>query len=119
LLGFDPAVSFSGPVDAVISRALLDDLVAVVREALSNVARHAHATSVRVNVAVTPGELLLQIEDDGMGIGPTSRRSGLANLQERAARRGGNLRVTSPRVGTEDTEATEGGTSLRWTIPMT
>jgi signal transduction histidine kinase len=116
VLGFAPAVSFSGPVDAVISHALLDDLVAVVREALSNVARHADATSVRVNVTVTHGELLLQIDDDGMGIGPTARRSGLANLQERAGRRGGNLQVTSPRRGTE---GTEGGTSLRWTIPMT
>jgi two-component system, NarL family, sensor histidine kinase DevS len=111
-------VSFSGPVDAVISHALLDDLVAVVREGLSNVARHAGANSVRVNLAVTHAELILQIDDDGVGIGPTARRSGLVNLHERAARRGGNLEIISPCTPI-DGLGTEGGTSLRWTIPMT
>jgi signal transduction histidine kinase len=120
-LGFDPSVSFSGPVDAVISHAVLDDLVAVVREALSNVARHARATSVRVDVAVTRRELILRIDDDGVGMGPTARRSGLANLQERAARRGGNLEITSLSAAIHGPRAedTEGGTSLRWAIPMT
>ncbi len=117
-LGFDPAVTFSGPVDAVVSHAVLDDLVAVVREALSNVARHARAGRVRVDVAVAGRNLVLEVDDDGAGIGPTARRSGLANLRERAERRGGNLETTSPRTAVAGS-GTEGGTRLRWTIPLT
>ena len=84
-LGFEPAVRFSGLLDALPARRR-EDLVAVLREALSNVARHAHAPSAEVDVTATPERLTLDVRDDGTGIGATNRRSGLANLRHRAER---------------------------------
>jgi signal transduction histidine kinase len=106
-LGFDPAVRFEGPVDTVPSD-VGEDLVAVLREELANVARHAGATAAAVDLVVRPGELRLTVRDDGVGVGSTVRRSGLANMQHRAERHGGSVDV-APR----DT----GGTTVRWTVP--
>ncbi|MEO6503371.1 MAG: GAF domain-containing protein [Jatrophihabitantaceae bacterium] len=101
-LGSEPTVRFIGPVDSLIDPALADELVAVLREALSNVARHAHATQVEVTLAVKADQLCLEVSDDGVGIGKTTRRSGLANLEQRAVRRGGSMTVTSmPNEGTQ------------------
>jgi signal transduction histidine kinase len=108
-LGFEPAVRFDGPVDT-LPADIGDDLVAVLREALTNVARHARARSASVDVASRAGELSLTVHDDGVGIasGTPSRKSGLANLVRRAARHGGTLDIhpRDPR-----------GTTLRWAIP--
>ncbi|MGI8697493.1 MAG: GAF domain-containing protein [Mycobacteriales bacterium] len=117
LLGFEPRVGFAGPVDAVIPHAVLDDLVAVVREALTNVARHAGASEVGVDVSAGHGELAIELTDDGAGIGDTQRRSGLANLRERAEHYGGGLVISSPLPPLRPGK--EGGTTLRWTIPLT
>lgn len=82
------------------------DVVAVVREALSNVAKHAQAS--RVDVLLRIGRALeLEISDDGVGLGGSTRRSGLANLEERAAAQGGTFRVDSSGRGTR----------LTWTVP--
>jgi signal transduction histidine kinase len=122
VLGLSPALRFTGPVDTVLgtgtdSAALTDDLLAVLRESLSNIARHAHATKVEVDLVVddrhdTPGStwLTLQITDNGVGIGATGRRSGLANLNRRAQRHGGTLTLTP---------AEPHGTRLRWSVPLT
>jgi two-component system, NarL family, sensor histidine kinase DevS len=106
-LGFDPALRFSGVLDA-LPDGLAEDLEAVLREALSNIARHAHARTVQVDLTATPGQVSLQISDDGIGLGPTTRRSGLTNLRRRAERHGGALTLT-PRQPT--------GTRLCWSIP--
>ncbi|WP_405525922.1 histidine kinase [Streptomyces canus] len=82
----------------------------VLREALTNTARHAHATAVDVTAEATVTHLMLRISDDGRGIDPTrTRRSGLANLHARAAELGGTLTLT-PRRPT--------GTTLEWTVPL-
>jgi signal transduction histidine kinase len=107
LLGFSPALRFTGPVDTIVADDIAADLIAVVREALSNIARHAHASAAAIEVSATPAELTVDVTDNGVGIGETRRRSGLANLARRAERYGGSL--TLP-----DHE----GTHLRWTIPL-
>jgi signal transduction histidine kinase len=108
-LGFTPQFRFDGPIDAVTSAAIRDDLVAVLREALTNCARHAGATRVVVTLVATKDSLTLEVSDNGSGIGSSERRSGLANLHTRAEQRGGLLTLSSP-----DSE----GTRLRWTIPL-
>jgi signal transduction histidine kinase len=115
-LGFDPRLEFDGPVDAVVSEAVVDDLVAVTREALTNVARHAGARHAGVILTAAPAELVLQITDDGAGIGDSARRSGLANLARRAERYGGTLRVEPG--DREHVRQGRGGTRLTWTIPL-
>jgi len=108
-LGFEPRLRFAGPVDSVTTPELADDLTAVLREALSNVARHARASSVEVFLDVGQSQLCLSVSDNGVGLGPTDRRSGLANLHQRAVRCGGTLTATS---------SPNEGTQLRWQIPL-
>ncbi len=109
-LGFQPAVNFDGPVDAGIPGTVTAHVLAVVREALSNVARHAKATSVKVEISLSGGSLLVSVLDDGVGIARTaSRTSGLANLEERARLLGGSCQV-APAEG--------GGTLLEWRVPV-
>ena len=106
-LGFEPAVRFSGLLDT-LPDGVADDLLAVLREALTNAARHAHATGVEVELTATADRLTLEVRDDGTGIGDTTRRSGLANLSHRAERHGGALTVGSGPAGTR----------LVWTVPF-
>ncbi|HEY0167271.1 MAG TPA: GAF domain-containing protein [Jatrophihabitans sp.] len=108
-LASDPTVRFVGPVDSLVGPALADELSAVLREALSNVARHAQADSVNVLLDVSADALCLQVSDDGVGIGATTRRSGLDNLEQRALLRGGSMTVTS---------TPDKGTQLRWQIAL-
>jgi signal transduction histidine kinase len=109
LLGFTPQLRFDGPIDTVVSTSILDELRAVLREALTNVARHAQATQAIVTLAVDDADLLLVVSDDGTGIGAAERRSGLANLQSRAENRGGSLTLSPPEIE---------GTRLTWKIPL-
>jgi two-component system, NarL family, sensor histidine kinase DevS len=106
-LGFSPALRFTGAVDTIVADDLAADLIAVVREALSNIARHAHASAAEVEVTATPAELTVDVTDNGVGIGESRRRSGLANLARRAERYGGSLTLPEHE-----------GTHLRWTIPL-
>jgi signal transduction histidine kinase len=106
-LGFEPAVRFSGLLDT-LPDDLADDLVAVLREALSNIARHARARTAEVDLTAGTQRITLEVHDDGLGMGPTTRRSGLANLRRRAEHRGGTLRVTARHPT---------GTCLTWTVP--
>jgi signal transduction histidine kinase len=108
--GLNANLSFDGPIDAGIDSEIAEDVLAVLREALSNVARHADASAVDVRIAVHDG-VDLTVADDGRGIDPEPvRQSGLANLRRRAEARGGRL-VVGP--------APSGGTLLRWSIPGT
>src|SRR5581483_5395895 len=84
VLGFEPSIRFEGVFENVLDEQVVEDLLAVLREALSNIARHAAARSVVVNAASTGGRLSLEVLDDGLGLGPTTRRSGLSNLLHRA-----------------------------------
>lgn len=117
LLGFAPLIRFTGPIDAVVPEPVVDDLVAVLREALTNAARHARASRVDVEVSATTAELSLVVTDDGLGIGDAERRSGLANLRQRAELHGGSLSLAQgeSESGSSDPE----GTRLVWTIPLT
>ncbi|WP_229680028.1 sensor histidine kinase [Saccharopolyspora thermophila] len=100
------AVRMSGPLD-VLPPQLAEQAEAVVREAVSNVVRHARASE--LSVAVSAGEeLVVEVTDDGVGITEQVARSGLRNLAERAAECGGECAV--------ERRAT-GGTRLRWTAP--
>lgn len=106
-LGFEPSVRFAGLLDKNVPVDVSDDLLAVLREALSNIARHAHATSCTVQVEV--GEnVVLEVTDDGVGLPESGRRSGLANLAERARRLGGSF----------TTRTNSAGTSLHWQVPV-
>jgi signal transduction histidine kinase len=109
-LGFEPTLRFTGPVDSLVTPDLAGELAAVLREALSNVARHAQASSVEAGLDVSSSQVRLSVSDDGVGLGETTRRSGLANLSERASRRGGTLTMTS---------SPNRGTQLRWQIALT
>lgn len=104
-LGCLPTVSFIGPVESSVDEVLGDDLEAVLREALTNVARHAGARSVRVRVAVADATLTLDVIDDGCGMGDPARRSGLRNMEVRAERHHGELGYLAPAGG---------GTRLTW-----
>jgi signal transduction histidine kinase len=107
--GFPKAVpvSFSGPVDLVLRETLADDVSAVVRELLTNAARHSRADQVRISVAVDASWTRVVVADDGIGIPEDGRRSGLDNLRVRAERRGGTLLVDSA----------PGSTTVEWRVP--
>jgi signal transduction histidine kinase len=94
-LGFVPELTIDGPL-ASLTVELEADLVAVIREAVSNVARHARATGARVAVvvsAVAGPTLTITVSDNGIGLDPSTPRSGLSNLQARADKHGGSLQV--------------------------
>lgn len=111
LLGFTPAVRFTGPVDYEVPEQAVEHVLAVVREALSNVARHAGASQAAVDLETGDGQLRLKITDDGVGLPDADggRRSGLANIADRATALGGTF-TTGPGEG--------GGTVLLWQIPL-
>ena len=114
VLGFEPRVTFAGPVDLAAPDASVDDLIAALREALTNVARHAKARCVDVAVEATTESLVLEVTDDGVGIGDESRWSGLANLRARAEHHGGTFTIGP----IEEPPDYQQGTLLRWTIPL-
>ena len=107
-LGFEPSVSFSGPVDAIPAE-LHDDLLAVARESLTNVARHAEATAAALEVAVTDERVTLRIIDDGVGMpAEPVRQSGHVNLTDRAKALRGSFAIRAH---------PDGGTTLEWSVP--
>lgn len=109
LLPGPPEVTFHGPVDLLVPPALHADVCAVVREALTNVGRHAEARRVEVVVGASPAELSIEVLDDGRGLRGDVVLSGLANLRHRAADLGGTFELTG-RPGP--------GTRLRWSVPL-
>jgi GAF domain-containing protein len=98
-LASDPVLQFAGPVDAAIPDELADSVVAVVREALSNVARHARAKRVDVRVAVVGGDVVVRVSDDGIGVqSGAGGGSGLGNLTARAVAAGGEFMIGPGRM---------------------
>lgn len=100
-------VQFVGPL-SVVDAALADQAEAVVREAVSNVVRHAEATMLTVNVKVE-NDLTIEVIDNGRGIPDDITGSGLANLHQRAQAVGGRFTVE---------HLPAGGTLLRWSAPL-
>ena len=107
-LGFEPALEFNGELDQ-LDPALADHVIAVVRESLSNVARHAEASSATVTLNGGESEVRIRVTDDGRGMPEVpARHSGHGNLADRARLAGGSFRV-----GTRP----EGGTIVEWLAP--
>jgi signal transduction histidine kinase len=112
-LGCTPDLRLDGPLDTLVSSAVAEHAAAVLREALSNVARHAQATSVEVSVSVAdPHHLIITVTDDGVGLADPQRTSGLANMRSRADQLGGSFTITSP--NTPDRR----GTRVEWAVPL-
>ncbi|MFI2413994.1 GAF domain-containing sensor histidine kinase [Streptomyces sp. NPDC018947] len=116
-LGFTPSYRFVGPVDAAVGDLTGKNLIAALREALSNAFRHARATRIEVVVDARatlsdgrPG-VRLTVADDGVGIAGGGRRSGLRNLERRAESLGG-VSGTGPGIGADG-----GGTTVLWEAP--
>lgn len=108
-LGFEPAVTFVGPVDSRIPDDVAENLLAALRESLSNAARHAKASRVEVSLVVED-DAALTVTDDGVGIPGTGRRSGLANMRARAESLGGSAEFGRGPDGT--------GTTVTWRAPV-
>ncbi|RBY97354.1 histidine kinase [Blastococcus sp. TF02-8] len=104
--GVRPALRVSGAIEDLPAE-LVPDLVAVVRELVTNVVRHAAAARVTVSVTITD-DLRVVVTDDGRGLPSVTVRSGLANLADRAERRGGRLTVSAATSGTE----------IVWAVPL-
>ena len=110
-MGFDPVVRFDGPIDNTVDDLLADNLFAVLRAALSNVARHAEATSVTIEITSRDGLLSLVVDDNGVaGYAVNTGGRGIDNMRSRAARLGGTLSI-GPRDGE--------GTRVHWQVDLT
>ncbi|GGU53026.1 sensor histidine kinase [Lentzea flava] len=118
LLGFEPDVSLEGPLDTVVPDQVRPDLLATLREALTNVVRHARARHVAVAVSVnrTMTRLELSVSDDGRGLPLTDdscavphHAGGLANMAARARRHHGDCAVDS---------IPGAGVSITWFVPL-
>ena len=107
-LGFAPALRMAGPLDAQVPEPIASQLLAALREALANVAKHAYASRVDVSVEAS-SNLILTVRDNGVGLPKTVRRSGLGNLADRAGKLGGSFHA-APAEG--------GGTKLEWRVPL-
>jgi len=109
-LGFKPTCHIDGPIDSAVSDRTRGHLLLCIREALSNVARHAHATHVEVRVMVRDGRVRLIVADDGIGYEPTpgQRSSGLDNMAVRAESLHGRFSIMT---------GLKGGTTIEWDVP--
>jgi signal transduction histidine kinase len=109
VLGFTPMVRTSGPLDTAVPQEIAEQLLAVLREALSNVARHAEADAAVVEVEARDSEVMLRVADNGRGLPADRHESGLRNARRRASDKGGRLRLLLEEPH---------GTVLEWTVPM-
>jgi signal transduction histidine kinase len=110
-LGFRPDLRIDGPVDTAVPESIRPDLLAVLREALSNVAKHAGAAKATVHVAAEAGLLRLEVTDNGGGAGELAspQGHGVRNMRARAGDLGGEFEL-APGPG--------GGTRLSWRVPL-
>jgi two-component system, NarL family, sensor histidine kinase DevS len=108
-LGFRPTLELVGPLDSAVPTEIRADVLAVLREALSNVVRHAGASAVVVLVQISGGGVTVRVADNGGGIPSDASRSGLDNLAARAERLGGtcSVRPHEPK-----------GTVVEWSAPV-
>jgi signal transduction histidine kinase len=109
VLGFAPMLSFEGPLDTMVDELLGSEVEAVLRESLTNAAKHSGASAVAVALVSADRQLSVTVSDNGVGLRRSARRSGLSNLRDRAERRGGRLELE---------QAPGSGLLLRWSIPL-
>ncbi|GGR96398.1 histidine kinase [Streptomyces humidus] len=109
VLGFAPSVRMEGLLDTDVPKETADHVVAVLSEALTNIARHARASRAEVVLATDGREVRLSVTDNGAGLPSGGRRSGLRNMAERAEQSGGRLELGAPEGG---------GTALTWRVPL-
>jgi signal transduction histidine kinase len=112
VLDLKPTVIFTGPIDTVVAPGLAAELLPTLREALSNVARHAVAHRVDISLRIEAGQLTLLVSDDGVGRtssdGDRHVGLGVSNMTSRAVRLGGSFHLDNPPTG---------GTILSWQVP--
>lgn len=105
-----PRMTFVGSVDLIMDSTFADDAVAVLRELLTNVARHAHADNVEVEISVSGSLISITVDDDGVGLpAHSTRSSGVKNLSARARAHNGTFELAS---------RSSGGTRARWQVPI-
>ena len=109
VLGFEPELEVNGPVATFVTGELRPQVLAVMREALSNVARHARATRAAIELDASNGEVALSVSDDGVGIPASTPESGLRNIRTRARERGGAINIS---------RKFPQGTVLNWRVPV-
>lgn len=109
VLGFEPDLHVLGSADAPIGEDVAHEALAVLREALSNVARHAGASAVEVSVGVQDGDVVIRVADDGARdvAVPSADGHGLRNMRARAVRLGGQMDIARPGRGT----------TVTWRVP--
>ena len=109
-LGFLPELDVRGPIDTAVPEDVAAEVLAVLREALSNAARHARATKVLVTLAYEDERLTLRVVDDGIGVAPDARAGdGTRNVQVRAQRLQGSASIA---------RGPQGGTVVTWQVPV-
>lgn len=109
-LGFEPSVAFDGPVDTLATDEIREHVLATLREALSNVTKHAQASFVGIVVEADAKQFCVRIRDNGVGMGNPREGNGLRNMSERAMALGGRCELDEP--------SDEGGTRIDWRIPL-
>ena len=109
VLGFTPMVRTTGPIDTAVPQPVGEQLLAVLREVLSNVARHSEADAAVVEVEAGEGEIVLRVTDNGRGLPADRHESGLRNVRRRASEHGGAVRL----LGEEPH-----GTVVEWRVPL-
>ena len=111
-VGTRPEVRFVGPVDNAVPPQIADHILAVIREALTNAAKHAQASRCSVEISVTDDVVLVAVIDNGRGIEIDPAGSvghGLMNLRNRAEKLGGTFEILS---------VDGAGTRLSWSAPL-
>jgi signal transduction histidine kinase len=110
-LGFEPSVVFDGPVDVAVPEHVAEHLLAMLREAVSNVARHSGASAATIDIRVN-GQLTVSVTDDGRGgvTGATATGHGLRNMAQRAQSLGGTFTIGPAASGR--------GTTATWSVPL-
>ncbi|NYI75766.1 histidine kinase [Nocardioides panzhihuensis] len=110
VMDFTPEIKITGPVDTAVPDSVRNHLLPVLREAVSNLARHAQAHSAQIELSLQDGEVKLVVRDDGGGVPEEAEESGLKNARCRAVQLGGQLEI-GPRLPS--------GTELVWQVPIT
>jgi len=111
MLGARPLVTFSGPIDNAVPQRIADNLLAVLREALTNAGKHAQATRYVVTLTATD-HVNLEVRDNGIGVELATANAGgmgLKNLRTRAEKLNGTFEVRADDAG---------GTRLTWRVPI-
>ena len=110
-VGFALDISFDGAVDTAVSERVVEHLTATIREAVTNIERHANATKATISLSARDGHLQLRVSDDGRGFSGEGREGGLGltNLRRRAEKLNGQFDIAG---------APKGGTVLTWRVPI-